>query len=102
MNNTVNAPEMAGTYTIVVNNNLEIVSVTHKGQLLKNRSLDPTDTEYIAPNDTKFKPQHFDEIPNSDEVMVPPELKLGCVGFGAIGPDPDGKDPCRWLWGTWW
>ena len=89
MINTVN---MAGTYTIVVDNKLEIVSVTHNGQLM-------TKSKHTG---KKFKPQHFEKVPGSDDVIVPIELDSGCVGFGALSEDPTGKDPCRWLWGTWW
>ncbi|MFO7556747.1 MAG: hypothetical protein R6W88_16220 [Desulfobacterales bacterium] len=92
MINTVNASNMAGTYTIVVDDNLEIVSVTHNGELM---------TKMSDLTDPKFKPQHFEHVPGSDKVLVPPELKHGCVGFGSISDSPT-EDPCRLLWGTWW
>ena len=93
----INKVNMAGTYTIVVNNDLEIVSVTHNGKLMTERN------DLI---DKKFKPQMFEKPPNpqpgeEDKVIVPIELDHGCVGFGSISEDPT-ADPCRWLWGKWW
>jgi len=86
--------DMAGTYTIVVDDNLEIVSVTHNGQLMTKR-ID------IDPNDKKMKPEGFEKDPNEIPI-VPKELKHGCVGFGSISESLTQTDPCRWLWGTWW
>jgi hypothetical protein len=81
---------MAGTYTIVVNNDAEIVSVTHNGKLMTKQNL----------TDEKFKPQNFEKVQESDELIVPSELNIGCVGFGAIRQGPGAA--CEYRWGTWW
>ena len=95
MKNQMIQKDMAGTYTIVIDDNLEIASVTHNGQLMKKRS-------DLDPDDKHFKPEGFEKEPASGKVIVPKELKHGCVGFGSISESLTETDPCRWLWGTWW
>lgn len=83
---------MSGAYTIVLNDKLETVSATHKGQLLTKRS------DLTNP---KFKPENFEKNPATGEVIVPPELQHGCVGLYSISESLTQTDPCIPVWGMW-
>jgi len=84
--------DMAGTYEVVLDNYFKIKSIKHDEDLM---------TEQSQLTDKKFKPEHFKHIPGGDEVEAPGELDHGCVGFGLIRKEKT-RDQCRWIWGTWW
>ena len=76
--------ELAGTYTIVVNNELEIVSVTHNGKLLISHEVG-------------------ENLPTLETHRLPDgPIKHGCVGFGTLNQAGGPTDECRLIWGKWW
>jgi len=94
--------DMAGKYLVDVNNEKKTVSITHNGNKMTNRStLDPDDNDYIDPMEDKYKPWGFEKNPASDEPIVPAKLKHGCVGLCMITEEGGSDDPCIPMWDGW-
>jgi hypothetical protein len=96
--------DLAGKYIVDVNNEQKTVSITHNGNEMTNRStLDPNDENYIDPKKYEYKPWGFEKM--GDPILGDPfaptdKLGHGCVGLcmlSQVGPD----DPCVPVWDGW-
>jgi hypothetical protein len=79
--------DIAGTYTIVLNNAGKIISVTHNGKLMVKHVIDVDEEE--------------NNLPKLETHSLADVLGHGCVGFGALHESAT-DDECRWRFGTWW
>ena len=89
--------DLAGKYIVDVNNEKKTVSITHNGDEMTNRSnIDPTDANYID----QYKPWGFEIDKASGEPIVPDKLKHGCVGLCMI-TEGGIDDTCVPVWDGW-